>query len=347
MHIALQIFTANPQRGGMERYTHDLANALLHRDHDVTTIATTFANDWPGKHQRVDVTGSRASKYAIFAAATTDADVIHAMQPVEHCDLYQPHSGFAPQSYASKGPLHTLANRFNAKRRLVQKLEAALMRTATIACLSQRQADEARQHYATQRLHVVHHGIDLDRFDPDAVEPANLPGAARPTVLFVAQNFRWKRLGFALEVIARCSTRPRLAVVGRDDAKPFRKQAERLGIDERVIFVGEVADTAPYHAAADALILPTLDEPFGLVVLESIAMGNPVVLYETAGAAEIVNDGATGRVLSDPHGVAAWARELDIVLDANNDHHTHCLAQRPALAFDRHVDRLIDLYRQV
>ncbi|MEM8875113.1 MAG: glycosyltransferase family 4 protein [Planctomycetota bacterium] len=350
MHIALQIFTADKRRGGMERYTHDLAEALIARGEKVTTLATRFAHDWPGERMtaRVCSVDVRALQYEQFAKATVPDSVVHAMQPVAHADVYTPHSGFVPTLYDCGGPLRRFANRLNLKRRVVRQTEAKLITgRPLIACLSRRQAADAKQAYPTidHRLHVIHHGVDLDHFDPTN-RPAvrekfrtdyGIPAGA-PLVLFISQNFRRKRLDVAIDALRL--GKHHLLVVGRDSPTGYERHFGQ------VHFVGALPDALPAHAAADALILPTLDEPFGLVVLESIAMGNPVVLYHTAGATEMVVDGATGRVVREDNPIA-WREALREVIADRAGWRARCLAARDSLSFDRHVDALMHLYRDV
>ena len=88
-----------------------------------------------------------------------------------------------------------------------------------------------------------------------------------------------------LDVSDRAS---RLLVVGKGDTRPYRRLAERLGLGERVRWLGPRPDVERWYAAADVLVLPTRYEPFGNVHLEALASGLPVVTTTAAGGAEAV-----------------------------------------------------------
>ncbi len=100
MNIALVIFNADPQRGGAERYTADIAVALAGRGHQVDLISTRFGSPIAGVNfVALDAKApTRAGRYPIFLSSL-DAhlrdkkyDLIHSMLPVKHCDIYHPHA---------------------------------------------------------------------------------------------------------------------------------------------------------------------------------------------------------------------------------------------------------------
>jgi glycosyltransferase involved in cell wall biosynthesis len=79
----------------------------------------------------------------------------------------------------------------------------------------------------------------------------------------------------------------------------LERQAEELGVAENVIFLGHRSDVARLMAAADIFTMPSLEEPFGLVFLEAMAMKLPVVALSSGGTPEVVVHGTTG-LLSGP-----------------------------------------------
>ena len=103
-----------------------------------------------------------------------------------------------------------------------------------------------------------------------------------------------------------------LLVVGTDrERQRFADQARPLG--ERVRFLGCKQDVRPLYAAADCLILPSRYDPFPNTVLESFAMGLPVIASSRCGAAEIVERGVNGWTCEpdDAAGIAALMKEAD------------------------------------
>ena len=74
---------------------------------------------------------------------------------------------------------------------------------------------------------------------------------------------------------------------------------------------GPSRDVAWQFAAADLMVLPTQYEPFGLVIIEALASGVPVITSRVAGASEAVLPGRTGLILEDPYDVEELARLID------------------------------------
>ena len=103
--------------------------------------------------------------------------------------------------------------------------------------------------------------------------------------LFAGSGWRRKGLDTALAALAGAESRnTHLWVAGGDTVKPWQERAARLGLGERVRFLGSRSDMESLYAAADGLLLPDPLRPaFGLVCLEAAASGIPVVTCESAG----------------------------------------------------------------
>ena len=140
---------------------------------------------------------------------------------------------------------------------------------------------------------VVYSGIDADIF----TRPANE----------VAQPWRWrllcagridarKGIDTAIRTLTRLPPEATLAIVGRGDNRilgDLHELAARLGVAGRITWaVTDRSGLADQYAAADAFVFPvTWDEPFGLVPLEAMASGTPVVATGRGGSAEFLVDG--------------------------------------------------------
>jgi UDP-glucose:(heptosyl)LPS alpha-1,3-glucosyltransferase len=108
-----------------------------------------------------------------------------------------------------------------------------------------------------------------------------------------------------------------LAVVGNAvHAQEFSAQIKRLGLESRVFFLGQLENVAQAYQAADVLAHPTLEDTFGMVVLEAMAHGLPVVVSagRYCGIAELLAHDINALVLQDPTDAPALARELASVL---------------------------------
>jgi UDP-glucose:(heptosyl)LPS alpha-1,3-glucosyltransferase len=120
-------------------------------------------------------------------------------------------------------------------------------------------------------------------------------------VLFVGNSWGRKGLRTAIEAIRGPEQEHvRLVVVGQGVRDPFIAglPADVVG---RIIFVGPTRiGIERFYAAADVFLLPTLYEPFGLVILEALASGLPAIVSAEAGASEWLEDGMNVVLLQDP-----------------------------------------------
>ena len=119
------------------------------------------------------------------------------------------------------------------------------------------------------------------------------------TLLYVGQHIWEKNLRFTIEALARVKYLPfRMFFVGTGYAEGEMKElVERLGIADKVTFVGRVTDREllkKYYAAADLFLFPSLYDTDGLVVREAVALSTPSVMLREASASGMLTDGETG-----------------------------------------------------
>ena len=165
------------------------------------------------------------------------------------------------------------------------------------------------RHYETHSpIDVIPGGVDLDRFSPRPQAQARAELGLAPDqkiVLFVGRIQRLKGLEVLVRAFGRLSDLDaRLLVVGgQPGTSPESREISRLqhlvarlGIVDRTSFVGAVAhERLPlYYSAADVTVMPSSYESFGLVAVESLACGTPVVATRVGGLTSIVHDGETG-----------------------------------------------------
>jgi glycosyltransferase involved in cell wall biosynthesis len=175
-------------------------------------------------------------------------------------------------------------------------------------------------------VRVVHPGIVLEdvRGGDGAAARRELgiaPGA--PMVLMVGRLQPWKGQHLVVDAAQQVLRRhPDCVFVFAGDAsmgwedgdypEQLRSQAERLGLSEAVRFVGHAQDVAPLLAAADVAVHASSNEPFGLVVVEALAAGVPLVAVAEGGAREIAVHGRDALLVerSSPALAAALTRLL-------------------------------------
>jgi UDP-glucose:(heptosyl)LPS alpha-1,3-glucosyltransferase len=159
---------------------------------------------------------------------------------------------------------------------------------------------------STNAITVVPNGVDIERFHPAnreffRVETRKELGLDddQVAVLFVGNSWGRKGLCTAIEAI-RDQTNVCLVVVGDGVPDVFTKHLSPE-LASRILFTGKQHDKVErYFAAADIFILPTLYEPFGLVILEALASGLPSIVSASAGASEWLIDGVDALLLKDP-----------------------------------------------
>jgi D-inositol-3-phosphate glycosyltransferase len=134
-------------------------------------------------------------------------------------------------------------------------------------------------------------------------------------VLYVGRFDPIKGIDRLLEAMAYLKhiKRLRLVIIGGDgpatpEYQNLRQLSGKFGIQKSVHFVGRVEQNKlpPYYSAADTLVVPSYYESFGLVGLESLACGTPVVATRVGAMEDIIEDGKTGHVVADlsPRGLA-------------------------------------------
>jgi glycosyltransferase involved in cell wall biosynthesis len=119
-------------------------------------------------------------------------------------------------------------------------------------------------------------------------------------VLLIGNDWKKKGLDQLLRALAIIEIPIQLLVVGKDDPGLYRPALRQLQLDDRVRFLAPSADVLSFYAAADAYAAPSLEDAFGLPILEAMACGLPVIASVQAGASENVVDGETGYLLRDP-----------------------------------------------
>ncbi len=184
------------------------------------------------------------------------------------------------------------------------------------AALVVESAFEARQvsEFAPgSKIRVIPPGLDLGPWGrlPSPEAARKRTGLPSRYLLFSGRLARNKGLPFLLEAFSRVppSRRVPLVLMGRDwgMGPALREEAQRRGLEKEVIFLGERPDPEDYRATfagAEAFVLPSEYEAFGLVLLEAMAAGLPIVATRVGGVPEAVGDDALLVPYSDAEALA-------------------------------------------
>jgi D-inositol-3-phosphate glycosyltransferase len=175
----------------------------------------------------------------------------------------------------------------------------------------------------TERIRVIPCGVDTELFQP--MDPAKAKDLLElppdPLLLYVGRLQPIKGLETLLEAMTAVPEPAYLLIVGGDQDEPenghgaaLRQQVRSLGLQRRVRFLGAQPQRRLrlFYAAADATVMPSYYESFGMVALEAMACGSPVVASRVGGLTTTVQDGVTGRLVpeGDPTALAAAIASL-------------------------------------
>lgn len=253
-----------------------------------------------------------------------------------------------PRPSSSLAP-HLLYQRIYTK--INSALEKMLFRKARrVVAISESVAKElVSVGVSPGKITTIPNGVDVEQFSPRPAERAafHLP---QDKVLFLfAGDIRTNRKN--LDTVLRAAVNVldlHLVVAGSTAGSPFPAEAHSLGISDRVQFLGKVSRMNDLMAACDVFVFPSRYDPFGLVILEAMASGLPVITAKTTGAYAVLND--PERTLSDPEDVTHLSqlmtslrgnRELREMLGKRN--RTLSLG----FSWQAMADRYLELYRQL
>ena len=156
-------------------------------------------------------------------------------------------------------------------------------------------------------LATVHHGLPLNLYD--------FHPQPQDYFAFVGRISPEKRCDRAIEIAIACDTPLRIAAkVDKADQVYWEEKIEPLLDHPLVSFIGEIDDAGKNHLIgnARALLMPIdWPEPFGLVLIESLACGTPVIAYGNGSVPELVDDGVTGFVVHDQRQAIDAARRVN------------------------------------
>ena len=181
-----------------------------------------------------------------------------------------------------------------------------------VIAATEKEKEDLMRYYgaSAEKVSVIPCGVNMDTFRPlDKVEArARLGLNGGRTVIFVGRIEPLKGIDRLMAAVGRLQNgcRPRLLIVGggensRHEIERLKKLAAELQLQDSIEFVGLIRhpDLPLFYSAADVCVVPSYYESFGLVALESLACGTPVVSTRVGGAESIIRHGETGYLVSD------------------------------------------------
>jgi D-inositol-3-phosphate glycosyltransferase len=223
----------------------------------------------------------------------------------------------------------------------------------------------------TERIVVIPPGVDVSRFypipDDEAKEFVGIPSEHR-MVLFVGRIEPLKGLDVLIEAMGRFCQHSHieqkkldLAIIGGEpEVSPevmtvemarLKELREKYGVKDMVTFLGKRAqDTLPYYySAAETVVVPSHYESFGMVALEAMACGTPVVASQVGGLAFLVKDGVTGYTVpvGDPEALCCRLRSLMSDADLRAQMGQQAAEFARGYAWEKIAAQIVGLYKDM
>ncbi len=377
MKIAIIIERFDPEAGGAERSTAQIAGHLAQRGHHVRVLTW-----WHRVEHEIDgveleaysatrrlggINLFRFARWAQERVAQGGFDTSLSVTTAVRAAVMQPRSGTIRETLARNRAMKRsfagreikrLALAWSPKQRAQLILEKKSLADPSVKCIvavSRYVEQQLRRHYAVApgRIRLVPNAADMP--NPGDEQRNQWRRIVRqgfgvteqtPLFLFAAHNPRLKgysTLLHAIRLLQQQGSKAITLMAGKVDYRVMR-EAAALGVRDRIRIVGPTNHMAQLYCATDVTVLPTWYDPSSKVVIESLMMGTPVITTSFNGASDFVsgNSGGGGHLLADPGDAAALARTMTLLSDPAE--RAKC---RPdvadmayALSMQRHVDQL-------
>jgi UDP-glucose:(heptosyl)LPS alpha-1,3-glucosyltransferase len=381
MNIAFCYESVLPTRGGCATEIANLARRLVADGHDVHVYACRWdkgalpaATHYHPVHLPPSPRFLRPWRFGaacLRALKHADHDVTMGFDKTWGLDVLYPQGGL----YVANADYNLLKYPEPLKRRLLRALKYIDPAHLSFSLLERRQylgkkrsiivaiSEMVRDHFqhyygiASTDLRLVRIAADQHKFDEHDRPRRRLEWrqhwgihAEENVALFVGMNYRLKGLDPLLHAVKLLPREKpfRLLVAGNARTAEFEETARRLGVAERVRFVGYREDIVNCYFASDFLVHPTFYDPCSHVVLEAMTCGLPVITTRYNGASELLHPPREGFVIADPHdhGHLAWC--LTQFLDAGRRSLCAQAARRISAqwTFEHHYRQLLDVFNE-
>lgn len=330
--------------GGIERYNVELADALSKAGHRVTLLASKVDYRTDNLVRAVTmrtyigipalrffwISVKTSFAYHRFKKEHPDGIFISSGLPSFFCDMAIAQSVHrqavivtnAREPKTAKGYLRRFLRKVRPLNLAIILFEWFVVKFGAkrIIAIAEKVKREIVALYKVsgEKVVVVHSGVNAVEFAPNPETRKSVRAGAGFSeddflFLFSGNEFKRKGLLYLIQALALINEpKAKLVVAGRAKDEAFKKIAEESGVADRVFFIGPRSDFADWCAACDAFVFPTLDEPFGLVIVEALAAGIPVVTSSPkyAGASECLKDGFDSILLPDPKDALRMAEHM-------------------------------------
>jgi L-malate glycosyltransferase len=327
--------TCYPSAGGSGIVASELGLNLARRGYEVHFITDAMPVRLRRYERNIFFHQVEAVSYPVFrhtpytlALATKMCEVArHHGLDILHVHYAIPHaaSAFLARSMLGPGAISMITTLHGTDITLVgqepsyfEMTRFLIAESDAVTAVSSSLKEETRRVFGVgDDIEVIPNFIDPRRFRPSDALRREDYASSEEALLIHASNFRpVKNIPHVLRVFARVNAaRPsRLLLLGEGpERRPAEKLADELGVRDRIAFLGHVENLEDLISVADLMLMPSRHESFGLVALESMACGTPVIVTSVGGAEEFIESGHNSYRLP-PDDLEAWvATALDLL----------------------------------
>ncbi len=331
----LQVLPAMGTSGGVERGTVEIASAVVKaggraivasaggpREHELKRVKAEHVT-LPVDSKNPITMYNNIGRLAKLIEAE-NVDIVHARSRAPAW------SAFYAAKRAKRPFVTTFHGTYSYGTVLKRIYNSVMTKGARVIAISNFIAGHVRRHYGvpTDRIKVIHRGVDLSRFSAATVTAQRVISLANewriteghPVVMLPGRLSRWKGQTIFIEAIARLDRRDiRCLLVGGDQGRhEYRRELENLvkryDLGEVVRIVDSCSDMPAAYMLTDVVVSASTDpEAFGRIMIEAQALGRPVIATDHGGAKETVIEGETGWLVP-PGDPGALADALEVAL---------------------------------
>jgi UDP-glucose:(heptosyl)LPS alpha-1,3-glucosyltransferase len=356
--------------GGAEQFASELTGKLRDKTKDAFHV---LANRWaPGsgvvRFEKIPIVSFpkwlTTISFAWFAQRQIrrgNFDLVHSHERIFAADLFTlhgvPHRYWVDQVRRKKMSLHDRATAW-VEKKLV--LESGCRKFVAVSHLTR---DIFLQEYLIdpEKVAVIHPGVELSdyrRKNKDDVRLAMRSSLGisenELVIVFASMNFEIKGLDDIIASLGRLPKqipRFKLVVAGKGNTKKYRKIAGEAGVAENLVFTGVLSreKLTDLYLAGDLYVMLSKFDTFGMVVLEAMAAGLPVMVSSHVGAKDLVVQNENGFVVDDPSDHDRVAFILKAMLDENNRRRMSAAALTTAAenSWDTIAVKYANIYRDI
>lgn len=321
--------------GGLQRDFMRIAKEVLSRGHTVRVYTRQWEGDNPTEMEVVKVPTTsfrnigknvQYFRWVQKHLQSNPVDKVVGFNRMPGLDVYFAGDVCYAENNKNRGFFYKLSSRYRHFCAFEKAVFSKGLKTKILLLTNKNKLDY-QKHYDTEddRFYLLPPGIDFDRkYDrqPEGSREAFREefGIAphQKLLLQVCSNYELKGVDRSLNAIATLPEKQRkdivFFVVGQDSPDKMRQLAQSLGIENSVHFFGGRDDIARFMLGSDLMLHPARHEAAGIVILESIVSGLPIIVSGACGYAPYVQEADAGLVLSEPFEQNEYNRAIQTVL---------------------------------